>query len=142
MFKKKVKNISFLLCLSFKAKFSTCVSLQFAFCTNPTYMMHNHYDGWKIQIHLKERWNTNLLRRLQSYQPSILFKITSKLDHICNIWSNHHRLNKRQHAQHQSQKIEIVNRFEGSYESLYLSLLFQNSWKFKKTIKKQPRTNV
>jgi hypothetical protein len=82
---------------------------------------------------------------LESYNHinhQILFKITSKLDHICNIWSNHHRLNKRQHAQHQSPKIDIVNHFEGSYESLILSLLLQNSWKFKKTIKKQPRTNV
>ncbi len=23
-------------------------------------MMHNHYDGWKIQIHLEERWNMSL----------------------------------------------------------------------------------
>ncbi len=108
--KKQVKNLSFLLCLSFKAKFSTCVSLQFTFCTNPTYMMHNHYDGWKIQIHFKERWNTNLLRRLQSYQPPILFKIV--ISKFLEVQENNKKATKNKCLKHILNKVAIIHAFE------------------------------
>jgi hypothetical protein len=53
-------------------------------------MMHYHYDGWKNSNPSQGKMEhvTNLLKGLQSYQPSILFKTTSKSDHICNIVPN------------------------------------------------------